>query len=54
MSAIPNSDPRLTGFLTFQARQVAAVWPPVLDMAGWAPLWAAEALQDPDVTVSNS
>ena len=53
VSAIPNTDPRSAGFLTFQARQVAAVWPPALDMSGWARLWAPEALQDLDVTVAN-
>ena len=53
MSAIPNTDPQLGSFDTFQARSVAAVWPPAMDMSTWAPAWAAEALQPFDATVSD-
>ena len=51
VSSIPNTDPRNGAFDTFQARQVAAFWPTGLDMAAWAPAWAADALQSLDTTV---
>lgn len=53
VSAIPNTDPRTAGFLTFRARQVAAFWPTSLDMSAWAPAWAADALQPLDVTIAD-
>lgn len=52
-SGIPNTDPRSAGFLTFQARQVAAFWPTNLSMADWAPIWATDVFQDLDATVTN-
>jgi hypothetical protein len=53
VSGIPDTDPRSNAFDTFQARQVAAFWPTNLDMSGWTPAWAAEALQELDVTVTD-
>ncbi len=53
VSGIPNTDPRLGTFLTFQARHVAAFWPTNLDMNTWTPAWAAQALQPLTATVSN-
>ena len=53
VSGIPDTDPRSGAFDTFQARQVAAFWPTNLDMSGWTPAWAAEALQDLDATVTD-
>ena len=50
---LPNTDPRVAGFATSQAQQITAVWPTNLDMATWAPAWAAQALQDLDATVSS-
>ncbi|GJM36862.1 MAG: hypothetical protein DHS20C19_02290 [Acidimicrobiales bacterium] len=50
-NAIPNTDPALGAFDTFQAYSVAAVWPTNLDMSVWAPAWAAEVLQSLDATV---
>ena len=52
-SDLPNTDPRVAGFATSQARQITAVWPTNLDMATWAPAWAAQALQDLDAIVSS-
>lgn len=52
-SAIPNTDPQLGAFDTFQVRQAAAFWPTSLDMAAWTPAWAAEALQPLDTTVAD-
>jgi hypothetical protein len=53
VSGIPNTDPALGSFLTFQGNHVAAVWPTNMDMNAWAPVWAAQALQPMDVTITN-
>lgn len=53
VSGIPDTDPRSNAFDTFQARQVAAFWPTNLDMSAWTPAWAAEALQELDVTFTD-
>lgn len=52
-SAIPNTDPRLGDFETFQARQIAAFWPTNVGMDAWTPGWAAGALQPLSVTISD-
>ncbi|MEM7143058.1 MAG: hypothetical protein AAF548_18695 [Actinomycetota bacterium] len=52
-SSLPNTDPRTGGTATFQSRSVLSVWPEATDLAAWAPVWAAEALQDLDRTVTN-
>ncbi len=53
VSGIPNTDPQIEPFDTFQARQVAAFWPTGFDMSVWAPAWAAEALQPLATTVTD-
>lgn len=52
-SALPNTDPRSNPSETFQAHEILAVWPTNMDMAAWAPAWAAEVFQDLDATISN-
>lgn len=52
-TAIPNTDPRLSTFETFRARQSTAVWLENMDMDAWAPAWGADAMQPLAATVTD-